>query len=411
MIIAFRSLFSSQYEGGANWLEVTLLSLGLLPQPPTCLVLDATREMLPESLRDAAHVRAVPLPSSVQESRPRRLLKRVARRVRKHSVEDARLTRVAAEHKVELWIGFAWFPGLASHRPLLICYPDFQFRYFPQFFTAEEIRVTEERWSEVAEHAAGVFTISEATASDALNSHPDIKSKLYVCGFPPVFPPESLTLAPDEVRRKFSLPRSFFLVSNQFWEHKNHMLVFRALHLLKQQGHEPPVVAFTGRPYDHKRPGVFSEMLRFVHEHDLHEYCRLLGVLPRNEQVALIRAAEAVIQPSKFEGRGAITEETCLLGTQLLCSDLPSHRELDLPDAIFFDTDDAPRLAELMRRTYPRSTRDSASVAQESMTLARDYGERLLTIFDNVLEGRHAPAASEQINVASEKATGPEQAG
>src|SRR6266478_2192276 len=103
--------------------------------------------------------------------------------------------------------------------------------------------------------------------------------------------------------RRYSLPEKFFLVCNQFWEHKNHLLVLRALALLKQQGKTPPVVAFTGRPYDSRRPEFFGQVLRFVHEHDLHAYCRFLSVLPRDEQVALLRGAEAVIQPSKFEGR------------------------------------------------------------------------------------------------------------
>jgi glycosyltransferase involved in cell wall biosynthesis len=404
MIIAFRSLFSSQYEGGANWLEVTLLSLGLLPEPPKCLVLDASRETLPASLRDAAHVQAVPL-TPVVESRSKRLLKRVVRRLRKRSWEDPAITLFAAAQEVDLWVAFGWFDGLGTHRPLLTCFPDFQFRYFPELFAAGEVRSHEEQWNFVARHAAGIMTISEATAADALKSDPQIKAKLYVCGFPPVFKPESLTLKPDEIRRKYSLPERFFLVCNQFWEHKNHLLVFDALHRLKRQGETPPVVAFTGRPYDHRRPDAFSKLLRFVHEHDLNECCRVLGVLPRAEQIALIRAAEAVVQPSKFEGRGAITEEACLVGTQLLCSDLPAHRELDLPGAIFFDVDDAAKLSELLRRSYPHSDKDATAIAAESLRLARTYGERVMKICENVIE-KPGAAAREPFASSSQEATG-----
>ncbi|HVF50861.1 MAG TPA: glycosyltransferase [Pyrinomonadaceae bacterium] len=385
MIIAFRSLFGSQYEGGANWQEVTLASLCMLPQPPKCLVLDAAPETLPETLRHAAHVEAVPLPRIV-ESRSVRAYKRLARRVQGRSWENPNLTHIAARYKIDLWVGFAAFDGLGTHRPLVICYPDFQFRYFPELFERGEVEERERQWSYVAEHARGIFTISEATAADALRSHPQIKDKLYVCGFPPVFKPEQLTLDPGEVRRKYSLPERFFLVSNQFWEHKNHLLVFRALHHLKERGRTPPVVAFTGRPYDQRRPEAFTRMLMFVHAHGLHEYCRFLGVLPRDEQIALIRSAEAVVQPSKFEGRGAITEEACLLGTQLLCSDLPTHRELDLPGAIFFDVDAVGELAELLERDYTHIDRDAHAVAAESRRLSRLYGERLLKVFESVLQ-------------------------
>lgn len=388
MNIAFASLFGRQYEGGANWLEVTLHSLGKLAQPPTCLVVDASADVLPPLLRAAPHVRAVAL-EHPRESRAGRAAKRVERRLRRRSWELPALARLAAEEKIDLWVAFAWFYGLGSHRPLLVVYPDFQVRHLPQLFDAAEIRSREEQWQYVAEHAAGVVTISEATAADARASNPEISEKLYVCGFPPVFTAENLRLDPEEVRRKYRLPERFFLVSNQFWEHKNHALVLRAMSLIADGGGEPPTVVFTGRPYETRDPEFFSRLLRRVNEEGLHERCRFLGVMAREEQIALIRAAEAVVQPSRFEGRGAITEEATLLGTQLLCTSLPAHRELNLPGAIFFDPDDADTLADLLTRDYTRSPKDSAAIAAESDALARDYGERMYRICEEVV-GRRA---------------------
>ncbi|HXM47114.1 MAG TPA: glycosyltransferase [Pyrinomonadaceae bacterium] len=384
MIIAFRSIFNSQYEGGANWLEVTLRCLGMIDSPPTCLVVGASTEELPEILRTAAHVRAVPLHHKHQ-SRSSRLAKRVIRKVRNQSWETPELTRIASEYGVDLWSAFAWFDELGSHRPLLICYPDFQFRHFPDLFEPGETQKYEEQWNYIATHASGIVSISQATANDALKSDPQIEPKLHVCGFPPIFDTKDLQKDPEEVRGRFSLPEKFFLICNQFWEHKNHLLVLRALALLKQQGKTPPVVAFTGRPYDSRRPEFLGKVLRFVHEHDLHAYCRFLSVLPRDEQIALIRAAEAVIQPSKFEGRGAITEETCLVGTQLLCSDLPSHREMNLPGAIFFDVEDVENLAELLSRQYPQVSIEPEDIVAESRLRGRDYGERMMEICQRVV--------------------------
>lgn len=383
MILAFQNEFGGQYEGGANWLEVTLLSLGMLPDPPMCLVVNTSSETLPESLRQSAHVQAVQFNSS-ENSFTKRLSQSLLWRIKPKPWEQPGLTRLAANYKIDLWVSFDWFHGLAPHRPMLICYPDFQFRELAELFSSEDIRAREERWEKITKHAQGIFAISQATAADALKLHPQISKKLYVCGFPPLFQEADLRLNPMEIRRRFSLPRRFFLVCNQFWEHKNHLLVLRALFRLKQQGMTPPVVAFTGRPYDSRRPNAFSDLLRFVQEHDLHMYCRFFGVLPRDEQLALIRSAEAVIQPSRFEGRGAITEETSLLGTQLLCSNLPVHRELDLVDAIFFGVDDYEQLAELLQRSYPRTTSEPAELVKESERRARAYGQRLMEIIEDV---------------------------
>lgn len=383
MIIAFQNEFGGEYEGGANWLEVTLHSLGTLPDPPTCLVVNTSSEALPESLRQSMYIHAVPLSYS-GNSLTQRLIQSLRWRINPKPWEEPALTRLAANYRIDLWVSFAWFHGLAPYRPMLICYPDFQFRELAEFFSSDDIRAREQQWEKITKYAQGIFAISQATASDALKLHPQIADRLYVCGFPPVFQEADLRLNPEEVRRQFSLPERFFLVCNQFWEHKNHLLVLRALSSLKQQGITPPVVAFTGRPYDSRRPNAFSDLLRFVHEHDLHMHCRFCGVLPRDEQLALIRGAEAVIQPSRFEGRGAITEETSLLGTQLLCSDLPVHRELDLVDPIFFDVNDYERLAELLRRNYPRIKSEPARIVEESERRARAYGQRLMEIIEDV---------------------------
>jgi glycosyltransferase involved in cell wall biosynthesis len=384
MVIVFQNLFGVDYEGGANWLEISLLSLGMLPQPPSCLVLGATSEILPQSVRDAAHVRAVPLNGSPQ-SKGRQILKRITRRALRRPWEDGALTRIAAEHDVDLWVGFSGFEGLGPQRPLLVWYPDFQFRHFPELFSSEEIRNRERQWNFVAARADGIIAISQAVAEDALAMHPQVADKLFVCGFPPIFPLAKLAQDPDAVRRKYHLPERFFLVCNQFWQHKNHALVFKALHYLNQNGATAPVIAFTGLPYDYRRPDAFSNMLRFVNEHGLSEYCRFLGVIPRAEQIALIRAATAVIQPSKFEGRGAIVEEASLLGAPLLCSDLPVHRELHAPGALFFSPDRVEELAELMKQEYAPSGKDVQTIAEESLRLARAYGEEFMTVCERVL--------------------------
>jgi glycosyltransferase involved in cell wall biosynthesis len=236
----------------------------------------------------------------------------------------------------------------------------------------------------LTERADGIIVNSQSAADDALSGHPHIADKLHVLGFPPVLHEAVLKRDPDEVRRKYNLPGRFLLVCNQFWQHKNHELVLRALGQLKRYGKVPPVVAFTGLPHDYRNPDSFSQLLKSMHEEGLNDYCRFLGVLPREEQLALLRASEAVIQPSRFEGRGAIGEEATLLGTQLLCSDLPVHRELNIPGALFFSVDGVEELAELMARDYQRSSKSTEDIVAESRRLAANYGAQLMDVFSRV---------------------------
>ncbi|MDX6559889.1 MAG: hypothetical protein QOF72_2938 [Blastocatellia bacterium] len=379
MVLGFENLFGQHYEGGANWQEVTILALGAVAEPPKCLLIGASPDVLPGSLRSSALVRAVPL-TSPQESPARILTKRVLRKVLSRPWEDPKISIAADEHQINLWVGFCGFEGLGAHRPLLVWYPDFQWRHFPELFSSSELADRERQWNYIAERADGIIVISQSVGDDGLSSHPQIAEKLHVLGFPPVLDESVLGSDPDETRGKYNLPRRFLLVCNQFWQHKNHALVLRALSQLKRCGKVPPVVAFTGHPHDYRNPDAFGDLLRVVHEEGLNDYCRFLGVLPREEQLALIRVCEAVIQPSRFEGRGAISEEATLLGTQLLCSDLPVHRELRVPGAQFFAVDAVEDLAELMTRGYQKSIRSTEDIVRESGHLAIAYGEQFMSI-------------------------------
>lgn len=387
LVIVFENLFGQGYQGGATWLETSLLALGTLEQPPMCLIWGATEKVLPDSLKQASHVQPVIGPH-VDVSRTKRWQEAVVRRVTGRPWEDRAITSMALARKVDLWIGFSGFKGLGAVRPLIVWYPDFQFRYFPEFFDSNELRDREQQWSFVAERADAIIAISQSVASDAVASHPQVIDKVFVCGFPPIFTLSNLSEDPDEIRQRYHLPERFFLVCNQFFQHKNHALVLRALNHLKENGSALPVVAFTGMPHDYRNPQAFADLLRYVNENGLNEYCRFLGVIPRNHQIALIRAATAVIHPSKFEGRGAIVEEATLLGAPLLCSDLPVHRELQAPGALFFQPDSVEELAALMRREYQSSAKNAETITAESKRLARTYGEQLMAVCKHVLERR-----------------------
>jgi glycosyltransferase involved in cell wall biosynthesis len=373
MVIAFENHFERHYEGGARWLHDVLSALGTVVDPPLCLVIGARPANLPADLRVAGHVRAHPWRHAPQ---PRTV--------------EAEIDVVLDRTQAELWVGRQWLPRLASGIPRVICWPDFNFRHLEHLDDAEVERV-EERWQGVAEAAEAVMMISQTAADEALASTPTVGERLFVCGYPPVFSESALAQDPDAVRRRYHLPERFLVVCNQFWLHKNHAVVVNALSELAQRGETPPVVAFTGRPHDPRNPDTFGDLLRFVAREGLHEACRFCGVLRRDEQVGLIRAADAVIQPSFLEGRGAIVEEASVLGTQVLCADIPVNHELRAPGAVFFDPTDPTELATLMSRRWPAAGRPTAAILDETRGLTADYGRRLYDVFERTLAaGRRA---------------------
>lgn len=384
MNVAFESLFGGRYAGGANWLEVTLRALGAVEDPPTCLVLDDGAR-LPSGLEALSHVRPVPLRDDPVAPG---LASRISRRLTGRPWEDARISELASTYQVDLWVGFVGFSGLGAHRSLVAWQPDFQWRHLPDLFAPEEIRGRERQWSYLVDRADGILVISQAVAEDALASHPQVADRLHIIPFAPNIGPAVLAEDPALVRQKFNLPERFLVVSNQFWRHKNHAVVIDAVAEVIRRGHVPPVIVFTGEPYDYRQPDAFSRLLQHVQASGVHPYCRFLGLLPRPEQVALLRASSGVIQPSFFEGRGAIAEEASTLGVRLLCSDIPIHRELELSSVEYFAPDRPCELARLIEQEVGPSMRAPDEILRDAGDRLHDYGVRLRELFERFERGR-----------------------
>jgi glycosyltransferase involved in cell wall biosynthesis len=91
-----------------------------------------------------------------------------------------------------------------------------------------------------------------------------------------------------------------------------------------------------------------SRLLQSVATSGLSDEVTLLGEVPRDDVIDLMRAAEIVIQPSRFEGWSTVVQDAKALGRPLLCSDIPVHRE-QVPGAMgFFPCDEPDVLADLL---------------------------------------------------------------
>ena len=244
--------------------------------------------------------------------------------------------------------------------------PDFQHRYLPGFFTEKDIAWREERIAALAEKAPCVVLSSESAAVDFREFYPAQAAKTRVLTF--ATPPLELNdaaLAMDEV------PPRFLLVCNQFWKHKNHAIILDALRSLSARGIRP-VVLCTGELVDHRDP-AYAETIRVALRADgLGEHVKLLGLIPREQQVALMRRAVAIIQPSLFEGWSTIVEDARTLGRPSLLSSIAVHREQNPPGARFFDPHAPEALADLIAEAWADwpagPDRDAERAAQDRST-------------------------------------------
>jgi glycosyltransferase involved in cell wall biosynthesis len=197
----------------------------------------------------------------------------------------------------------------------------------------------------------------------------------------------------------YHLPRDFIYLPNQFWQHKNHTAVLEALALLAARGLYPVIVC-TGNLNDYRRPAYFSELLQTLSRLNLREQFIVLGQVPRADVFRLVRAAKCVLSPSLFEGLGLSIAESISIGKRMVISDLPSLREQNAPDALYFDPACIPDLADklaLAWSTYPAGpdlAREAAARRDLPVRQAH-FGHNLLNLFDEAIgafQQAHAPS-------------------
>lgn len=262
--------------------------------------------------------------------------------------------------------------------------PDFQYDYYPDGSNEVEIAGRKAEWTYVTQHVPRIVLSSESAERDCLRLFPVSRGKTFVLPFRVRFPTEHLQNRLTEVLNEYTLPNRFFLVCNLFAPTKNHIVIFEALKLLRDDGVFPTVVC-TGDLHDYRNPHFANTILRAINQNGIASQVRLLGVIPRQHQIQLMRLSVALIQPSLFEGWNTAVEEAHCLGKPLILSDIPVHQEQNPPNSLLFDPHSPADLAKAMRAAWEQIP-GGIQEAQEVDAVARyqelvvDFANKFLTL-------------------------------
>jgi glycosyltransferase involved in cell wall biosynthesis len=252
------------------------------------------------------------------------------------------------------------FAGTSVERDIgipQICWiPDFQHVYRTDFFSAEERQNRDRHFAQMMAGADRVIVSNQCSYADAGRLYPETRHKLAVLPFTMYLGRGWRMADAQRVVLKYDLPKKFLLFPTQFWKHKNHATVFRAIQLLHDRGIDDAVLVCTGFAHDYRFPNYAAELREFLTTHRLEAAVRVLGLLPRHDQVQLMRAAAAIVQPSLFEGWSAVLEECRSLGKLVFASDIPMHREQLTERVHLFAPTSAEALADLLSQYWPGLT-------------------------------------------------------
>jgi glycosyltransferase involved in cell wall biosynthesis len=207
----------------------------------------------------------------------------------------------------------------------------------PEFFPQVEYRLYENLVAHTARHAAGLIVPTVAARESVLNAlrlrgRAEIRVETVPLPVTPVFLEND---RPDEDLSK----HDYFVICGAIEPRKNHLLLLKVWReLVRRRGDRAPKLVVVGSPVWGVAP-----LLRKM------ERCR-----PAQGQVIfarglsspalrrLIAHAKALLMPSFAEGFGLPVIEALAVGTPVIASDLPAHREIGGNLAFYRDPTDAP---------------------------------------------------------------------
>ncbi|UFH30873.1 glycosyltransferase [Chryseobacterium sp. C-71] len=228
--------------------------------------------------------------------------------------------------------------------------PDFQEKYLPHFFSEEEIKNRENACQLIRQTDEYLIFSSEDAKKDFNTFYPQGKPEQFVLNFATYH--RNVNLPSKEfVLEKFDITTEYFLCSNQFWVHKNHLIILKAIALLKNEGLNINVI-FTGKENDYRNPDYFSDLKRQISTLEIEENVKFLGFIDRDEQIVLLKNCKAIIQPSLFEGWSTVNEDAKAENVFILASSLNVNIEQtkNYPNYRIFDPYDENSLANEIKK-------------------------------------------------------------
>jgi glycosyltransferase involved in cell wall biosynthesis len=274
--------------------------------------------------------------------------------------------------------------------PFFTWIPDFQHLHYPQYFSELEIKRRNISFKGSALRGTRVILSSENSLQDFRKFAPWAVEKARVLSFVAQISEDIYSKDPEFICRKYNIPNRFILLPNQFWKHKNHQTVIRALQIALTKEPELTIVC-TGNTNEHRDLAYFSRLLGSISVSGVREKMIILGLVPREDLFLLMRQSVAILQPSLFEGWNTTIEEVKSLGKRLILSDIPVHREQDAPYAVYFPPTDEHSLAlsliDIFVKGCPGPDHHLEEIAKKTLpSRTEKYGSTFLSFVQELLE-------------------------
>ncbi|MCR5557911.1 MAG: glycosyltransferase family 4 protein [Butyrivibrio sp.] len=224
--------------------------------------------------------------------------------------------------------------------------------------------------------ASFILTGNETGKKEILDNYSVMENKIRIVPFPVTF-----FCYGAEEKPKFELPEKYFFYPAQFWPHKNHICIVKAVALMRKEKGIDAHVVLTGSDKGNK-----AYIQKMVKELGVEDLIHFAGFVTYEEMKYLYSHATGTIFASLMGPNNIPPIEAVYLNCPLIITGIPGHREQMGEGIMYFDGYRPDSLAEHMNRlmTEP-DAKAQAIAAQENIRkeiCEYSYSDKIISILD-----------------------------
>lgn len=187
--------------------------------------------------------------------------------------------------------------------------------------------------------ASYILTGNETGKKEIVQNYNLDEKKIFVSPFP-----ISKFCFGDEKKPVFDVSDQFFFYPAQFWAHKNHIRIVKAVAILKERYDLKPTFFFTGTD-----KGNSEYIQSKIDEYQLTDQVKITGFISNEELKYLYTHATAMVFASLMGPNNLPPIEATYLKCPVIITNIEGHREQLGEAAIYFDGYDEEELAEKIK--------------------------------------------------------------
>lgn len=205
-----------------------------------------------------------------------------------------------------------------------LCHRDFM--EFPEVRENREFEKREDIYQHVLIKAIAVIVDSELGKENVIRRYGVDSDRVEVLPFSPA---RGTSLDDDayqsdfvDIKQKYQIHGDYIYYPAQFWAHKNHVYILKAIALLKEKHDIELYAVFSGSD-----KGNLSHVLAVAESLEIKHLVRYIGFVPNEEIPYLYKQSLALVMPTYFGPTNLPPLEAFQLGVPVIYSDLPGLRE------------------------------------------------------------------------------------